>query len=160
VTAAGAAISGQVTLRQVQARGRVRGAAALLGPAFVASVAYVDPGNFATNFAGGAGHGYELAWVVVMASLMAMLVQYLTAKAGLATGRSPGPESDLSEEPTVGSQSAALESVAEVSIGGWKATRCTFTCCPPDFLGQPFKRLIWGRGFITKAGTGRCWPPA
>ena len=88
MTAAGAAISGQVTLRQVQARGRVRGVTALLGPAFVASVAYVDPGNFATNFAGGAGHGYELAWVIVMASLMAMLVQYLTAKAGLVTGRS------------------------------------------------------------------------
>jgi len=85
MTAAGAAISGQVTLRQVQARGRVRGMSALLGPAFVASVAYVDPGNFATNFAGGAGHGYELAWVIVMASLMAMLVQYLTSKAGLAT---------------------------------------------------------------------------
>ena len=62
--------------------------AALLGPAFVASVAYVDPGNFATNFAGGAGHGYELAWVIVMASLMAVLVQCLTSKAGLATGRS------------------------------------------------------------------------
>ena len=88
MTAAGAAIGGQVTLRQVQARGRVRAVAALLGPAFVASVAYVDPGNFATNFAGGAEHGYELAWVIVMASLMAILVQYLTSKAGLATGRS------------------------------------------------------------------------
>jgi len=88
VTAAGAAIGGQGTLRQVQAQGRVRAGAALLGPAFVASVAYVDPGNFATNFAGGAEHGYELAWVIVMASLMAMLVQYLTSKAGLATGRS------------------------------------------------------------------------
>ena len=88
MTADAAAIGGQVTLRQVQARGRVRSVVALLGPAFVASVAYVDPGNFATNFAGGAGHGYELAWVIVMASLMAMLVQYLTSKAGLATGRS------------------------------------------------------------------------
>jgi len=75
-------------LRQVQARGRVRAVTGLLGPAFVASVAYVDPGNFATNFAGGAGHGYELAWVIVIASLMAILVQYLTSKAGLATGRS------------------------------------------------------------------------
>ena len=88
MTADAAAIGGQVTLRQVQARGRVRGVTALLGPAFVASVAYVDPGNFATNFAGGAEHGYELAWVIVMASLMAILVQYLTSKAGLATGRS------------------------------------------------------------------------
>jgi manganese transport protein len=60
----------------------------LLGPAFVVSVAYVDPGNVVTNVAGGAGHGYALAWVVVMASLMAVLVQYLAAKVGLATGRS------------------------------------------------------------------------
>jgi manganese transport protein len=88
VTAAEAAVRGQVTLEQIQARGRIRGAAALLGPAFVASVAYVDPGNFATNFAGGAQYGYQLVWVIVMANLMAILVQYLTSKAGLATGRS------------------------------------------------------------------------
>jgi manganese transport protein len=60
----------------------------MLGPAFVASVAYVDPGNFATNFQAGAEHGYRLVWVVVMANLMAMLIQYLTSKLGLATGRS------------------------------------------------------------------------
>jgi manganese transport protein len=78
----------EVTLREVTSRGRGRRALALLGPAFVASVAYVDPGNFATNFAGGAEHGYELVWVVVMANLMAILIQYLTSKAGLATGRS------------------------------------------------------------------------
>ena len=76
------------TLREVRARGRVRGLAGLLGPAFVAAVAYVDPGNFATNFAGGAQSGYQLLWVIVAANLMAMLIQYLTAKAGLATGRS------------------------------------------------------------------------
>ncbi len=79
---------GQVTLQEVKSRGRGRMVLALLGPAFVASVAYVDPGNFATNFAGGAEHGYELVWVVVMANLMAILVQYLTSKAGLATGQS------------------------------------------------------------------------
>jgi len=88
VTATQATARGQVTLGQLQARGRLRAAAGLLGPAFVASVAYIDPGNFATNFAAGAGYGYELAWVIVMANLMAILVQYLTAKAGLATGRS------------------------------------------------------------------------
>ncbi len=60
---------------------------ALLGPAFVAAVAYVDPGNFATNFQAGAEHGYLLVWVVVMASLMAMLIQYQTAKLGLVTRR-------------------------------------------------------------------------
>jgi manganese transport protein len=59
----------------------------LLGPAFVAAVAYVDPGNFATNFSGGASFGYTLLWVIVAANLMAMLVQALTAKLGLATGR-------------------------------------------------------------------------
>ncbi|RBY75977.1 divalent metal cation transporter [Blastococcus sp. TF02-09] len=59
----------------------------LLGPAFVAAVAYVDPGNFATNFSGGAGFGYTLLWVIVAANLMAMLIQSLTAKLGLATGR-------------------------------------------------------------------------
>jgi manganese transport protein len=77
-----------VPLADIRNRGRVRGAVALFGPAFVASVAYVDPGNFATNFAGGAEHGYELVWVVVMANLMAILVQYLTSKVGLATGSS------------------------------------------------------------------------
>jgi manganese transport protein len=59
----------------------------LLGPAFVASVAYVDPGNVATNFSGGASFGYTLLWVIVAANLMAMLIQSLTAKLGLATGR-------------------------------------------------------------------------
>jgi manganese transport protein len=74
------------TLEQLRSRGRVRGLVALLGPAFVAAVAYVDPGNFATNIAAGARHGYALAWVVVTANAMAMLVQYLSAKAGIATG--------------------------------------------------------------------------
>jgi manganese transport protein len=60
---------------------------AMLGPAFVASVAYVDPGNFATNIAGGARYGYLLLWVVVTANLMAMLIQYLSAKLGIVTDR-------------------------------------------------------------------------
>ncbi|MGC4940991.1 Nramp family divalent metal transporter [Kribbella sp. DT2] len=59
----------------------------LLGPAFVAAVAYVDPGNFATNIAAGATYGYLLCWVVVGANLMAVLVQYLAAKASIATGK-------------------------------------------------------------------------
>jgi manganese transport protein len=59
-----------------------------LGPAFIASVAYVDPGNFATNMAGGAQFGYALGWVVLLANLMAMLIQTLSAKLGIATGRS------------------------------------------------------------------------
>jgi manganese transport protein len=74
-------------LRHLRDRGRLRGTLALLGPAFVAAVAYVDPGNFATNVAGGAKYGFLLVWVVLAANLMAMLVQYLSAKVGVATGR-------------------------------------------------------------------------
>jgi len=58
-----------------------------LGPAFVASVAYIDPGNFATNIQGGAQFGYLLLWVIVASNLTAMLVQALSAKLGIATGR-------------------------------------------------------------------------
>jgi manganese transport protein len=61
---------------------------AVFGPAFVAAIAYVDPGNFATNVAGGAAYGYLLLWVIVAANLMAMFVQSLSAKLGLATGKS------------------------------------------------------------------------
>src|ERR1039457_6201219 len=57
-----------------------------LGPAFIASIAYVDPGNFATNIQGGAEFGYLLIWVIIMSNLMAMLVQTLAAKLGLVTG--------------------------------------------------------------------------
>ncbi|MGC5385212.1 Nramp family divalent metal transporter [Micromonospora chalcea] len=75
-------------LRTAPAPRPVRGRLILLGPAFVAAVAYVDPGNFATNSTAGARYGYLLVWVVVAANLAAMLVQTLTAKLGLATGRS------------------------------------------------------------------------
>src|SRR3954449_4013665 len=61
---------------------------ALFGPAFVAAIAYVDPGNFATNVSAGARYGYLLLWVIVSANLMAMFVQSLSAKLGLATGAS------------------------------------------------------------------------
>jgi manganese transport protein len=75
-------------LAALRARGRLRTTLRLMGPAFVAAVAYVDPGNFATNFQGGARFGYMLAWVIVMANLMAMLVQYTSAKLGVVTGMS------------------------------------------------------------------------
>ena len=58
-----------------------------MGPAFIASVAYVDPGNFATNIQGGAQYGYMLLWVIVASNLMAMLTQVLSAKLGIATGK-------------------------------------------------------------------------
>ena len=69
--------------------GRRRGARGVwpfLGPAFVASVAYVDPGNFATNMAGGAEFGYLLLWVILTANLMGMVIQSMSAKLGIATG--------------------------------------------------------------------------
>jgi manganese transport protein len=58
-----------------------------LGPAFIACVAYIDPGNFATNIAAGSKYGYELVWVIVLSNLMAMLIQTLSAKLGIATRR-------------------------------------------------------------------------
>jgi manganese transport protein len=71
-------------------RSRKSGLARLLpflGPAFIASVAYMDPGNFAANIQGGAQFGYTLLWVVVASNLMAMLIQTLSAKLGIATGK-------------------------------------------------------------------------
>jgi manganese transport protein len=58
-----------------------------MGPAFIAAVAYLDPGNFATNIQGGAEFGYTLIWVIVASNLMAMLLQTLSAKLGIATGK-------------------------------------------------------------------------
>jgi manganese transport protein len=72
----------------LRAAALVRGPLPLLGPAFVAAIAYIDPGNFATNITAGSSFGYLLVWVVVAGNLMAMLIQYLSAKAGIATGRS------------------------------------------------------------------------
>ena len=57
-----------------------------LGPAFVAAIAYLDPGNFATNIQGGAKFGYLLLWVILSANLMAMLIQFLSSKLGIVTG--------------------------------------------------------------------------
>jgi manganese transport protein len=64
----------------------LRGLWPFLGPAFIAAVAYVDPGNFATNIAAGAKYGYLLLWVILAANLMAMLIQTMSAKLGIATG--------------------------------------------------------------------------
>jgi manganese transport protein len=74
-------------LDRVLAKGRLRATLTMLGPAFVAAVAYVDPGNFATNIQGGARFGYLLLWVVLAANAMAMLIQYLSAKLGIVTDR-------------------------------------------------------------------------
>ncbi len=77
--------AGHSPLERLLARGRVRATLAMLGPAFVAAIAYVDPGNFATNVSGGAQFGYLLLWVVLAANGMAMLIQYRSAKLGIVT---------------------------------------------------------------------------
>ncbi len=79
--------AGITPLEALMRRGRLRATLTMLGPAFVAAIAYVDPGNFATNIQGGAKFGYLLLWVVVAANAMAMLIQYLSAKLGIVTDR-------------------------------------------------------------------------
>ncbi len=79
--------AGITPLEALMRRGRLRATLTMLGPAFVAAIAYVDPGNFATNIQGGAKFGYLLLWVVLAANVMAMLIQYLSAKLGIVTDR-------------------------------------------------------------------------
>jgi len=67
-------------------RGKLKQILPFMGPAFIASIAYIDPGNFATNIQGGAEFGYTLLWVVFASNLMAMLLQTLSAKLGIASG--------------------------------------------------------------------------
>src|SRR5260221_4656978 len=90
ITIAGSARTAEAAREALTGRtkGRVRRLLPFLGPAFVASVAYVDPGNFATNIQGGAQFGYLLLWVVLVANAMAMLIQYLSAKLGIVTDQS------------------------------------------------------------------------
>ena len=78
--------SAHAVLRGQAKKGVVQRILPFLGPAFVASVAYIDPGNFATNIAAGAQFGYLLLWVILASNLMAMLIQTLSAKLGIATG--------------------------------------------------------------------------
>jgi len=87
VTAPGASLpEGLRTVDEALHRTRFR-ILPFLGPAFIACVAYIDPGNFATNIAGGSKYGYRLVWVIVAANLLAMLIQTLSAKLGIATRR-------------------------------------------------------------------------
>jgi manganese transport protein len=87
VTALDATVGVTSDLQRLRRRGRLRTTLGVLGPAFVACIAYVDPGNFATNIAGGAQFGYLLLWVLLAANLMAMLIQNLSGKIGIATGK-------------------------------------------------------------------------
>jgi manganese transport protein len=117
--------------------GRRRGAAMVLpfaGPAVVVSVAYMDPGNFATNIQAGARYGYALLWVVVLANVVAMLFQALSAKLGIVTGRNLA---ELCREhfpaPLVFVMWAVSEVAAMATIwpsfwAAQSASRCCFTC--------------------------------
>ena len=89
----------------------VRAFLPIVGPAFIASVAYMDPGNFATNIQAGASYGYQLLWVVVIANLMAMLFQALSAKLGIVTGKNLA---ELCRERTTRSASIAMWIVSEI----------------------------------------------
>ena len=83
------------------ARARLKTGWYLLGPAFVAAIAYVDPGNVAANISAGSQFGFSLLWVIVLANIMAGLVQYLSAKLGLVTGRTlPESIGDKLNRPT------------------------------------------------------------
>src|SRR5215218_10289151 len=82
----GTLATARAVLRGTSHKGRWARLLPFLGPAFIACVAYVDPGNFATNIQGGAEFGYLLVWVIVASNLMAMLIQSLSAKLGIATG--------------------------------------------------------------------------
>lgn len=83
---ASAPVFTEVITRRSGSFHRFRRVAGMCGPAFVVSVAYIDPGNFAPNISGGARYGYLLLWVVAAANLLAMFVQALSAKLGIATG--------------------------------------------------------------------------
>ena len=107
----------RVEVRAVSQREPVRARAArtwlFLGPAFVAAVAYVDPGNFATNIQAGSEVGYRLVWVVVAANLAAIVIQTQSAKLGLVSGRSlPEHIRDRARRPVVVVAWVAAEIVA------------------------------------------------
>jgi manganese transport protein len=111
---------------------RLRGTWNLLGPAFVAAIAYVDPGNVAANVSAGAVYGFLLVWVILLANVMAGLVQYLSAKLGLVTGRSlPEAVGDRMRRPTRLAYWAQAELVAVATdlaevVGGALALHMLF----------------------------------
>ena len=108
------------------------------GPAFVASVAYIDPGNFATNILGGSQFGYRLLWVLLWSNAMAILVQYLSAKLGIVTGRTL-PEScrDHFRRPTV----YALWVAAEISAIATDLAEFLGAALGLDLLAGPWMQM-------------------
>lgn len=118
-----------------------------MGPAFIASIAYVDPGNFATNIQGGAKFGYTLLWVIVASNLMAMLIQALSAKLGIATGH------NLAEL-------CRLHLPAPVAWGMWVIMEIVAMATDlAEFLGAAvgfnllFGMPLWGAALVTAAAT-------
>ena len=118
-----------------------------LGPAFIASVAYVDPGNFATNIQGGARFGYTLLWVVVASNLMAMLIQSLAAKLGIATGLNLAEHCrNRFSRPVVVAMWALMEIVAiATDLAEFLGAALGFNL----LLGVP----LWLAGLLTAAAT-------
>src|SRR2546428_1261317 len=112
-----------------------------LGPAFIACVAYIDPGNFATNIAGGSRYGYTLVWVIVASNLMAILIQTLSAKLGIATGR------NLAEV-------CRDEFPRRVTIGLWiQAEAIAIATDLAEFLGAAVgMHLLFGMALLPAAG--------
>ncbi len=123
-----------------------RAALLLMGPAFVASIAYVDPGNFATNVQAGARYRYLLLWVVLLANVVAMLLQYLSAKLGIATGRSlPELCREQYPKPAVWGLWAQAEVIAVMTdlaelVGGAVALQLLFAL--PLFAGGVVIALV------------------
>jgi manganese transport protein len=113
------------------------------GPAFVASIAYIDPGNFATNFDGGARFGYRLLWVLLWSNAMAILIQYLAAKLGIATGRTlPQSCRDHFSRPT--------------TIGLWVAAEISALATDmAEFLGAALGFYLLVGGWLTYHGWGK-----
>lgn len=118
----------------------------LLGPAFVAAIAYVDPGNVAANISAGAQFGFLLVWVIVMANVMAGLVQYLSAKLGLVTGRSlPEAVRDHTRTPTrigywLQAELVAIATDLAEVVGGAIALRLLFGL--PFLLGGAITGVV------------------
>ncbi|MEV6069912.1 Nramp family divalent metal transporter [Nocardia sp. NPDC052001] len=125
---------------------RARSATVLLGPAFVAAIAYVDPGNVASNISAGAKFGYLLVWVIVMANVMAGLVQFLSAKLGLVTGMSlPEAVRDKAGRKTRLAYWAQAETVAMATdlaevVGGAIALKLLFNL--PLLLGGVITGIV------------------
>lgn len=125
---------------------RVRSGSLLLGPAFVAAIAYVDPGNVASNVSAGAQFGYLLVWVIVVANVMAGLVQYLSAKLGVVTGLSlPETVRERSSRPTrlaywVQAEVVAMATDLAEVVGGAIALNLLFDL--PLLLGGVITGLV------------------